>query len=774
LVKGSWAVKLDLKDAYFHIGVHPSLCPFLRHKVGSQIWEYRSGPFGLNIMPEIFQKVMRTFECKWHKKGIQAFIYLDDILILGTTQKILEKHLQLVVQDLTDSGFKLNLKKSVLQPTQQVHHLGFLLDFQEGKVKLAPQKMKGVRRELGKFITKSQMSKRQISAILGQVRANLLALPFLRAFTSEMVQFLKQRSQDPWDTQYPVPQVVKKELIEVRKILEGWEGRPFPTKATRILHSDSSTLGWGGLDIQSGEKIQDFWRQQKDLHINKKELLAAISTVQSLARGGETVELNVDNQVLFHYLNKGGGRKGPFNALLQPFFSWLMAKKYHFTSEMGPLCSVSSRSNKSLDAGQRRLHSGQQSFPNNKEIFPGKNISGSGPLCITWKSKASKVCQQVATLGGTRRGCSSSPTGQVRGPGVLLQPPLEHHQPIFAKTKGIPQPQFFAGSPLLGFSHLVAPINKNEGPQLQNAPDSPLQGTIRELLGRKNASPPVGTSLHSLLRQILERRQVQSSTVSDFFARNPSISRYESAFRLLWEVLKLQGVDPPSASLEQVADSIIQIFKISPSQARNAYSAMLLIPGWGNLRFVSLLGPYKRLWNLNVEKYGTFYDPWPILLHLAGRSMVELLQDVELLRTQLILSCRFLCLYRSSDLANLKRTTSVLQDSLFIKIRRKGQKFPKWEKVVSLPDSPQISPAHLLQAYVKATARQGKPGGPVLLSLKPPFKPLTADRVGSLTKQSLLFFGIPAVFGAHSTRGAGVNLMKRLGLSSEQVCEIGQ
>ncbi len=68
-----------------------------------------------------------------------------------------------------------------------------------------------------------------------------------------------------------------------------------------------------------------------------------------------------------------------------------------------------------------------------------------------------------------------------------------------------------------------------------------------------------------------------------------------------------------------------------------------------------------------------------------------------------------------------------------------------------------------------------KPVGALLVSLKHPFKPLSSDSIGSITKKILESFNIPSRFwGAHSTRGAGVGLMKRLGLSSEQVCEIGK
>jgi len=88
---------------------------------------------------------------------------------------------------------------------------------------------------------------------------------------------------------------------------------------------------------------------------------------------------------------------------------------------------------------------------------------------------------------------------------------------------------------------------------------------------------------------------------------------------------------------------------------------------------------------------------------------------------------------------------------------------------------PQISPFHLLQEYVALTKKYQKPGGPLLLTLKAPFRPIKSDTIGSVTKNFLENFGIPSrVWGPHSTRGAGVKLMRGLGLSADEVCEIGK
>ena len=73
------------------------------------------------------------------------------------------------------------------------------------------------------------------------------------------------------------------------------------------------------------------------------------------------------------------------------------------------------------------------------------------------------------------------------------------------------------------------------------------------------------------------------------------------------------------------------------------------------------------------------------------------------------------------------------------------------------------------------TSSQAPSGGPVILSLKAPFKPLSSDRIGSVTKNLLKKLGVPTEFyGPHSSRGAAVRMFKELGVSSEIVCELGK
>ena len=82
--------------------------------------------------------------------------------------------------------------------------------------------------------------------------------------------------------------------------------------------------------------VQEFWRDQSGLHINIKELQAAVHTLKSLAEPREVVTLGVDNLVAFWYLKKGGGRLPHFNSLMRDLWEWVMKHQIHLEVQLLP------------------------------------------------------------------------------------------------------------------------------------------------------------------------------------------------------------------------------------------------------------------------------------------------------------------------------------------------------------------------------------------------------------------------------------------------------
>ena len=61
LKKGMFAGKVDLKHAYFHLKVSEELKTFLRPQVGPKVYQFNAAPFGLNLLPQLWMEVMKTF-----------------------------------------------------------------------------------------------------------------------------------------------------------------------------------------------------------------------------------------------------------------------------------------------------------------------------------------------------------------------------------------------------------------------------------------------------------------------------------------------------------------------------------------------------------------------------------------------------------------------------------------------------------------------------------------------------------------------------------------
>ena len=200
-----WAAKIDLKHAYFHLPMAEKMKPYLRLQVGQEVFQFQSACFGLSTLPQLWMSLMRVLQKEWRKQGIICFTYLDDILIVGTSETSVARSLEFVCNSLQDAGMTINKEKSILTPSQVVKHLGFEVNFEKGVLQVPSEKLKNVRKELGKLVTKENITCRKMAAVLGSVRSFLTALPFLRAFTDQMLAFVRKNSEVGWDSPLEIP-----------------------------------------------------------------------------------------------------------------------------------------------------------------------------------------------------------------------------------------------------------------------------------------------------------------------------------------------------------------------------------------------------------------------------------------------------------------------------------------------------------------------------------------------------------------------------------------
>ena len=124
----TWAVSIDLRDAYFHVPVAPEHTRFLRFAYDGRAYEFLVLPFGLSTAPRVFTRIVRTIKAFLKIQGVDMHQYLDDWLLKNQSRSLVERQRDLTLFWVTKLGFLVNEGKSQLIPTQFPAFLGSTLD----------------------------------------------------------------------------------------------------------------------------------------------------------------------------------------------------------------------------------------------------------------------------------------------------------------------------------------------------------------------------------------------------------------------------------------------------------------------------------------------------------------------------------------------------------------------------------------------------------------------------------------------------------------------
>ena len=91
-----WMVKLDLKDAYLQVPIHPNHQHLLTFQWEGKSYMFKCLPFGLSSAPRVFTKLLKPVVGFLRQIGCRLIIYLDDMLILHQNREQLHQITQLI------------------------------------------------------------------------------------------------------------------------------------------------------------------------------------------------------------------------------------------------------------------------------------------------------------------------------------------------------------------------------------------------------------------------------------------------------------------------------------------------------------------------------------------------------------------------------------------------------------------------------------------------------------------------------------------------------
>ena len=132
--RGGFSSFPDLKDAYFQIPIHPSSRKLLRFTSEGTVYQFRALCFGLSTAPQVFTRVFAAVSAWAHSNGIRLLRYLDDWLVLFSSEREAKQAVQSLLSICRTLGIVLNEKKLDLVPSQTAKYLGMAIDTEAGKV----------------------------------------------------------------------------------------------------------------------------------------------------------------------------------------------------------------------------------------------------------------------------------------------------------------------------------------------------------------------------------------------------------------------------------------------------------------------------------------------------------------------------------------------------------------------------------------------------------------------------------------------------------------
>ncbi|EIE88314.1 hypothetical protein RO3G_13025 [Rhizopus delemar RA 99-880] len=324
-----YLVSIDLSDAFLHIGLHPESRRFLRLKWKDQVYQYCTTAFGLSTSPFVFSKVCRPILEHFRSQGYRISAYLDDWILAANTKQLAIQQAQTVVNLLQQLGWLINFKKSVLTPTQQLKHLGFVLNTKTMTASLPMKKLRDLRRSIKQILDHPRrQTPRVIHSVTMRIQATTFAIFPARLYTRRLLYHKNQtvHMDKDWDHPVSLDQESQQELQWWYNNLKLWNGRSFlPTTPSETVYVDASNTGWGC--SWRNHRTHGYWTpEEAQQSINWRELKAAYLALQTFPTlRNTTVLIRTDNTTSMTYINKQGGTRSlPLMTLATQVWTWCL------------------------------------------------------------------------------------------------------------------------------------------------------------------------------------------------------------------------------------------------------------------------------------------------------------------------------------------------------------------------------------------------------------------------------------------------------------------
>ena len=177
-LNSSFACKIDLSNAFWHISVHKGYRRFLSFSFDNVNYMWKAMPFGLRIAPYLFCKLLQPLINHIRNTyNIIIFYYLDDILILALTRELAIAHCKIVMEELVKAGLTVNVQKSETVPSERITFLGVIIDLKNKTLCPSDDNQLSCRTKATEFAGKDKAWLVEFQSLIGSLN---FAAPYIK------------------------------------------------------------------------------------------------------------------------------------------------------------------------------------------------------------------------------------------------------------------------------------------------------------------------------------------------------------------------------------------------------------------------------------------------------------------------------------------------------------------------------------------------------------------------------------------------------------------
>ena len=334
LGNGAKLAKLDVKNAFRLLPVHPADQPLLDMCWNGRIFVDKILPFGLRSAPKLFNAVADALQWVMEQRGVSFVIhYLDDFLTSGAPDSNeCEHNFQAMLQIFKELGVPFALAKCE-GPATVLTFLGIEIDTVKHELRLPAEKLRRLQETIAAWRGRKRCSKQELLSLIGQLQHASTVVKPGRVFLCRMISLAS--TLKGLDHHCRLNHAFRSDLEWWHKFLAGWNNVSIFWEVDKLnpdltLLSDASGQ-WGCGALLGAQWFQYQWPEGVDkANITRKELIpiALAAAIWGHQWSRKTIVAQCGNLAVVEVLNRGYSREPGIMHLVRCLF--FFSAHFHF------------------------------------------------------------------------------------------------------------------------------------------------------------------------------------------------------------------------------------------------------------------------------------------------------------------------------------------------------------------------------------------------------------------------------------------------------------